>query len=354
MKVEIYQGSSRIDILRKVQEGKLDVLVCSYQTLAWDLKKYRKMQDEKAELELSSNEKSKKEADSSINNGDPIIFDLEFHRIILDEAHVIRNDRTLYFQSVKSLVATHKLCLTGTPFMNHPRDIQSFLSFLEVAPCNNKETFNSCIVEKIEQRKEVGLARLRVLMSAIAIRRTKEEVDGEIQLLEQSVQIRKIPFPESCEHQEINHMLYHTCRTAFLALSKSDGCSIGGKAFLLLGMVLRVRQSCCDASLVPACVREEVASLWEDFRYVIVEDLSKEEGMVLFEKLLDALAVAKAKIEIAKAESMTEEEDINDFDQTRSDFGRSPKVEALMDAISEMKIDEKGVIFSQWTQFLDV
>ena len=43
-----------------------------------------------------------------------------------------------------------------------------------------------------------------------------------------------------------------------------------------------------------------------------MEDLSQEEGMGLFEKLLDALAVAKAKIEIAKAESMAEEEDIDD------------------------------------------
>jgi hypothetical protein len=28
--------------------------------------------------------------------------------------------------------------------------------------------------------------------------------------------------------------------------------------------------------------------------------------------------------------------------------GRSPKIQALLDAIGEMKSDEKGVIYSQW------
>jgi non-specific serine/threonine protein kinase len=32
----------------------------------------------------------------------------------------------------------------------------------------------------------------------------------------------------------------------------------------------------------------------------------------------------------------------------------APKVQALLDAIDEMKHDEKGVIFSQWTSYLDI
>lgn len=33
---------------------------------------------------------------------------------------------------------------------------------------------------------------------------------------------------------------------------------------------------------------------------------------------------------------------------TRTMVGRAPKIEALFEAIHEMKDDEKGVIFSQW------
>jgi len=36
------------------------------------------------------------------------------------------------------------------------------------------------------------------------------------------------------------------------------------------------------------------------------------------------------------------------------DLGLSPKIVALMDAIAEMEGDEKGVIYSQWTSYLDI
>lgn len=346
MKVEIYQGPKRVEVLRKVEEGKVDILICSYHTLASDFKKHKAAQKEMSDLESPSNESAKSSGtEFSFNDGDPIIFDQDFHRIILDEAHMIRNAKTKFFKSVKCLSATHKLCLTGTPFVNHPRDIHSFLDFLDVAPCNNIDTFNEYVVRNIEERKEVGLARLRVLMGAIAIRRTKNEVDGEIQLPEKSVQIRKVSSTDSCEHKQINEMLYDTCRTAFLAtLTGDDGEKFGRKAFSLLGMVLRVRQSCCDANLVPPEVRDEVALLWEEFRDVDVLNLSEHEGMELYDKLLSSLAAAKAKIALRGQDSAP----------SKPSFGRSPKVQALLDAITEMKPDEKGVIFSQWTQFLDM
>ena len=311
-------------------------------------------------MELSCEESGQVAQDFS--NNDLLIFDQNFHRIILDEAHMIRNASTLYFKGTKALTATHKLCLTGTPFVNHPRDIHSFLAFLDVAPYNNIETFNLNVVEPIEERKEVGLARLRVLMGAIAIRRTKKEVDEAIKLPEKSVQIRKIIFPEACEHKEISEMVYRICRAAFIALTKSEGGKIRGNAIRLFGMVLRVRQSCCDANLIPIEVREEVTSVWEQFHDFDLDDLDEEDGMNLSDKLLDALTVAKNRIEASKAKN-AREEDVMDIvgkpsiahrKQIKSCFGRSPKVQALMDAIGEMKRSEKGVIFSQWTQFLDM
>ena len=60
------------------------------------------------------------------------IFDQEFHRIILDEAHTIRNSKTAYFQSTNEIQAAHKLCITGTPFIVSPDDlhVHIFISFL--------------------------------------------------------------------------------------------------------------------------------------------------------------------------------------------------------------------------------
>jgi len=35
-------------------------------------------------------------------------------------------------------------------------------------------------------------------------------------------------------------------------------------------------------------------------------------------------------------------------------YGRSPKIQAMLDAIDDMAPDSKGVIFSQWTSLLDI
>lgn len=304
------------------------------------------MQGEKVKLEFSSDGNAEEVAEASLNDDDPFIFDQIFHRIILDEAHMMRNSSTNYSKAVKYLNATHKLCLTGTPFVNHPRDIHAFLDFLDVTPYNHIETFNYHVVEKIEQRKEVGLARLRVLMGAIAIRRTKKEVDQGIKLPEKSVQIRKIAFPEFCGHKQINEMFYRICRAAFIANTSSDDGQFRGDYARLFGMVIRIRQSCCDASLIPNEVHDEVASVWEGYRNIDIDDLDVEDGLRLSEKLLGALHTAKERIEAAKMDGM----DVVD----NQVYGRSPKVQALLDAITEMKRCEKGVIYSQFTQFLDM
>ncbi len=337
----MYHGPKRVETLRKVQEGKVDILICSYQTLGWDLKKHRKIQGEKV--------KPEEIAEALLNDNDPVIFDQTFHRIILDEAHMIRNSSTNFSKAVKYLNATHKLCLTGTPFVNHPRDIHAFLDFLDVTPYNHIETFNHHVVEQIEKRKEVGLARLRVLMGAIAIRRTKKEVDQDIKLPEKNIQVRKIAFPEFCGHKQINETFYRICRAAFIANTSSDDGQFSGDYARLFGMVMRIRQSCCDASLIPTEVQEEVASVWEAYRNVDIDDLNTEDGMRLSEKLVGALHVAKERIEAAKKDGMNVVDN-----QSKSSFGRSPKVQAVLDAITEMKRSEKGVIYSQFTQFLDM
>lgn len=170
LKVAIYQGSRRDRTLDKVQHASLDVLICSYQTLAADFKMYKKKEEEMKEKMDSSNVEDSMETYDDFYS----IFDVLFHRIILDEAHNIRNASTGVFKAAKKLQSMHKLALTGTPFVNHPKDIHSLLSFLEVEPLDTVDNYNHFVVDPILQRKEVGLARLRVVIGALAIRRTKQ------------------------------------------------------------------------------------------------------------------------------------------------------------------------------------
>ena len=59
----------------------------------------------------------------------------------------------------------------------------------------------------------------------------------------------------------------------------------------------------------------------------------------------------KSSVAVAATLKSTNEESMI---ETMNDLGPSPKLKALALAIGEMKVDEKGVIFSQFTKLLDV
>ena len=77
-------------------------MIVSYDTLAADYKRHREI--------------TVKESGEPY----PTLLDVGFYRMVLDEAHAVRNCTTKTFRAVMSVKTTKKLCLTGTPFVNRP------------------------------------------------------------------------------------------------------------------------------------------------------------------------------------------------------------------------------------------
>jgi SWI/SNF-related matrix-associated actin-dependent regulator of chromatin subfamily A3 len=146
LSVELYHGPNRHSILPQVKSGNVDVLLVSYNTLAAD-----SVSDKGA---VPKKKKTKRES----------IFDINFHRIVLDEAHTIRNSKTRCFKAVSMIKADRKLALTGTPFVNTADDIFSLLSFVGVEPLNDKSIFTRAITQPIKNGDEMVRFLLNVLL----------------------------------------------------------------------------------------------------------------------------------------------------------------------------------------------
>ena len=175
LSVEIYHGANRELMLTDVKSGKVDILLVSYNTLA----------AEYATGQGAAERKTKKSKSESI-------FDIGFHRIVLDEAHTIRNSKTRSFKAVSLIKADRKLAITGTPFVNSSDDIYSLVSFLGVEPLDEKSIFTRAITQPIKQGDEIGLTRLRATMGFLSIRRCKQNVD--FKLVEKVVQLCQVEF----------------------------------------------------------------------------------------------------------------------------------------------------------------
>lgn len=60
------------------------------------------------------------------------LFLVRWHRVVLDEASMIRNYTTAKAHACFALVATHRWCLTGTPIENSVKDLYSLVRFLRI------------------------------------------------------------------------------------------------------------------------------------------------------------------------------------------------------------------------------
>ena len=248
LKVAVYHGPNREKRIPLVQYNKIDVLVTSFHTLSADLKKLEQEEQSTDPSVLKKKQLKKRK----VAGKQPSIFEVLFHRVVLDEAHVIRSgSKTGLYKAAIMIRANYRLCLTGTPFVNHPSDIHSLLAFLQVEPLSDKKSFNTCVTKRIVARDQRGLDTLRNAMAYVALRRNKAQVHSTIQLVEKTVKEVIVSFPAG-GHKEIHDVLFLSAKAAFIGfLRNKDYEGIAENYMHFLVLVLRVRQACASGALVP-------------------------------------------------------------------------------------------------------
>lgn len=99
----VYYGPGRSMSAEELQ--KYDVVITTYQTVV--------LEDPAASKPATQSKKKKKSAHD--------LFSVNFKRVILDEAHQIRNATTKMARAVSALTAERRWCLTGTPIVRKYR-----------------------------------------------------------------------------------------------------------------------------------------------------------------------------------------------------------------------------------------
>ncbi|KAJ7115245.1 P-loop containing nucleoside triphosphate hydrolase protein [Mycena epipterygia] len=108
-----------------------------------------------------------------------------FHRVIIDEAHTLRNPETANANACWALKKTHALLLTGTPAQNTPRDLFSLFKFIDVksAGLNDLATFDARVTDPYNEGEIVKPTELLVsVLSDCMIYRPKGPGFGLIEL----------------------------------------------------------------------------------------------------------------------------------------------------------------------------
>ncbi|XP_016976270.1 transcription termination factor 2 isoform X2 [Drosophila rhopaloa] len=140
------------------------------------------------------------------------VFGVRWRRIILDEAHVVRNHKSQSSIAVSDLRGKYRWALTGTPIQNKELDVYALLKFLRCHPFDDLNTWKKWI----DNKSAGGQNRLNLLMKSIMLRRTKAQLqlDGKLNNLPNK-EIRLMEISLGIEEMNVYQTVMTYSRTLF-------------------------------------------------------------------------------------------------------------------------------------------
>lgn len=189
------------------------------------------------------------------------LFNVKWKRIILDEGHSIRNPKTQMAMSVCALDGQRRWILSGTPIINSPRDLGSLLTFLRICqPLHDEEMFKRLLLRPLKNGEPQGVDLLRAIMSQSCIRRTKEmkTSDGTALVPLPPVEVIQIPVTLSEEARELYDAVEDYSRMRIERAMTAQGGFNTAIQSNALSMLTRMRQLVLHPGLIPANYLEQL------------------------------------------------------------------------------------------------
>ncbi|CCH45119.1 putative DNA helicase ino80 [Wickerhamomyces ciferrii] len=258
--VMVYHPSSNGKRFTNFQQlGKYDAVLISYQTLASEMKKHIKGYEIK-EMGLPRIN-TKKENEKGTYWSPFFCQDSVFHRVILDEAHWIKNKLAKNSIACWLLKSKNRWCLTGTPMQNNFEEIFPLIRFLNIRPYCFEDKFRSDISIPLKSKngnydemdRERSMKKLRIMIKAILLRRTKDsKVDGEpiLKLPPKEVIYDEVIIESDHDESEFYRHLEGKSQVEVERLMNSSKGFAKGNYSSILTLLLRLRQACLHSELV--------------------------------------------------------------------------------------------------------
>ncbi|KAI9684348.1 MAG: hypothetical protein M1829_002158 [Trizodia sp. TS-e1964] len=243
----VYHGGSRCSNIEHL--ATFDIVITTYSVVSSEFDK-----------------RGKKMKDSGISPLEQI----NWFRIVLDEAHMIREQSTRQSKAICSLSAQRRWAVTGTPVQNRLDDLGALFKFLRIKPFDDKGGFTQFILSPFKNADPEILPKLRLLVGSVTLRRLKDRIN----LPQKHDRIVRLQF--SPEEQLLYDWFHKDSNNKMRVVASEQKKAIGGKAYVhILQAILRLRLICAHGRDL---LSEEDLKMTEGFTKTSAIDLDIEES----------------------------------------------------------------------------
>ena len=195
-----------------------------------------------------------------------------WNMVILDEAHAIKNSKSIRSKAVMKLDAKFRLITTGTPIQNHLGELWNLFQFINPGMLGSHEQFvRKFGVSPNEENKRQGQRELNKYIAPFILRRRKSDVLDDLpEKTEITLQVKL-----SDEEQA----MYETLRKKAVENISNNDAASGAKHLQILAEITKLRQMSCHPKMVVA--ESEIPSSKLDALSNLVEDLIEAKHKAL-------------------------------------------------------------------------
>ena len=232
-----------------------------------------------------------------------------FFRIVLDEAHMIREQSTRQSQAICALSAQRRWAVTGTPVQNRLDDLGALIKFLQIKPFDEKGGFSQFILSPFKNADPEILPKLRLLVDSITLRRLKDRID----LPGRYDSIVRLPFSE--DENTLYEWFAKDSQNKLQVIAGEQKKSLGGRTYAhILRAIMRLRLICAhgrellsedDLKITEGFSLDNAINLEEDedeSRPALSAKLAYEMLMLFRETDSDTCSQCAKKIEVSENE----------------------------------------------------
>ncbi|KAI1106950.1 SNF2 family N-terminal domain-containing protein [Jackrogersella minutella] len=200
------------------------------------IKEYTRLADFDLVLTTYGSVASEVQARNKGRSGPYPLEEIGWFRVVLDEAHMIREQSTLQFKAICRLQANRRWAVTGTPVQNKLDDLAALLAFLRLKPFDEKTKFTQYITAPFKVCDPEIVPKLRILVDSVTLRRLKDKIN----LPPRKDEIVRLDFTPA--ERRLYELFEKNAQDKVQVLSAGREKMIGGRTYIhILQSILRLR-----------------------------------------------------------------------------------------------------------------